>query len=343
MSRGGFDPNRIEPGKRDKPVIPQILSSETAALAKGFSEIKVVGIGGAGNNTIDRMIETGVQGIDFIAVNSDVQALDRSAARKRVQIGDRLTRGLGTGGDPRLGERAAETAADALAEAMAGADMVFLTAGLGGGTGTGAAPIVAEIAQQSGALTVGIVTLPFSFEGTRRRNLAVAGLDRLRPLLDSVIVVSNDRLLQVSPVTTGIHESFRMADETLNQGIHGIADLILTPGLINLDFADVRSVMERAGSAIMAMGTGAGEHRAIQAAERAISSPLLDSSMEGARGVLLNITGGPDLALHEVNAAAELISSQVAPDCNIIFGAVIHPRLGDEVRVTIIATGFGRK
>ena len=254
-----------------------------------------------------------------------------------------LTRGLGTGGDPRLGERAAETAADALAEAMAGADMVFLTAGLGGGTGTGAAPIVAEIAQQSGALTVGIVTLPFSFEGTRRRNLAVAGLDRLRPLLDSVIVVSNDRLLQVAPVTTGIHESFRMADETLNQGIHGIADLILTPGLINLDFADVRSVMQRAGSAIMAMGTGAGEHRAIQAAERAISSPLLDSSMEGARGVLLNITGGPDLALHEVNAAAELISSQVAPDCNIIFGAVIHPRLGDEVRVTIIATGFGRK
>ncbi len=343
MSRGGFDPNRIEPSKRANPVIPQILSAETAALAKGFSEIKVVGIGGAGNNTIDRMIATGVQGIDFIAVNTDVQALDRSTARKRVQIGDRLTRGLGTGGDPRIGERAAETAADALAEAMAGADMVFLTAGLGGGTGTGAAPIVAEIAQQSGALTVGIVTLPFSFEGTRRRNLATDGLDRLRPLLDSVIVVSNDRLLQVAPQTTGIHETFRMADETLNQGIHGIADLILTPGLINLDFADVRSVMERAGSAIMAMGTGAGENRAIQAAERAVSSPLLDSSMDGARGVLLNITGGPDLTLHEVNAAAELISSKVAPECNIIFGAVIHPRLGDEVRVTIIATGFGRK
>ncbi len=343
MSRGGFDPNRIEAGKRDRPVIPQILSPDTAALAKGFSEIKVIGIGGAGNNTIDRMIETGVQGIDFIAVNTDVQSLERSSARKRVQIGDRLTRGLGTGGDPRLGERAAETAGDALAEAMAGADMVFLTAGLGGGTGTGAAPIIAEIAQHVGALTVGIVTLPFSFEGTRRRNLAAAGLDRLRPMLDSVIVVSNDRLLQIAPVTTGIHESFRMADETLNQGIHGIADLILTPGLINLDFADVRSVMERAGSAIMAMGTGAGENRAILAAERAISSPLLDSSMDGARGVLLNITGGPDLALHEVNAAAELISSKVASDCNIIFGAVIHPRLGDEVRVTIIATGFGRK
>jgi cell division protein FtsZ len=343
VSRGGFDPNRVESSKRAKPVIPQILSSDTASLAKGFSEIKVIGIGGAGNNTVDRMMETGVQGIDFVAVNTDVQALDRSAARKRVQIGERLTRGLGTGGDPRLGERAAEADADALMEAMAGADMVFLTAGLGGGTGTGAAPIVAELAQQSGALTVGIVTLPFSFEGTRRRSLAVTGLDRLRPLLDSVIVVSNDRLLQVAPQTTGIHESFRMADETLNQGIHGIADLILTPGLINLDFADVRSVMERAGSAVMAMGTGAGPERALQAAERAIASPLLDSPMDGARGVLLNITGGPDLALHEVNNAAQLISSRVSPECNIIFGAVIHPRLEDEVRVTIIATGFGRK
>ena len=342
MSRGGFDPNRIEPNKRPKPIIPQILSTDTAALAKGFTEIKVVGIGGAGNNTIDRMIETGVQGIDFIAVNTDIQALERSTARKRVQIGDRVTRGLGTGGDPRLGERAAETTTDALVEAMAGADMGCLTAGLGGGTGTGAAPVVAELAHISGALTVGIVTLPFSFEGNRRRKLAIEGLERLRPLLDSVIVVSNDRLLQVSPLTTGIHESFRMADETLNQGIHGIADLILTPGLINLDFADVRSVMERAGSAIMAMGSGAGENRAVTAAERAVSSPLLDSSMEGARGVLLNITGGPDLTLFEVNAAAELISSKVSPDCNIIFGAVVHPRLVDEVRVTIIATGFSR-
>lgn len=342
MSRGGFDPNRIEPNRRPKPIIPQILSTDTAALAKGFTEIKVVGIGGAGNNTIDRMIETGVQGIDFIAVNTDVQALERSTARKRVQIGERVTRGLGTGGDPRLGERAAETTADALVEAIADADMVFLTAGLGGGTGTGAAPVVAELAQVTGALTVGIVTLPFSFEGTRRRKLAIEGLERLRPLLDAVIVVSNDRLLQISPLTTGIHESFRMADETLNQGIHGIADLILTPGLINLDFADVRSVMERAGSAIMAMGSGAGENRAIMAAERAVSSPLLDSSMDGARGILLNITGGPDLTLFEVNAAAELIASKVSPDCNIIFGAVVHPRLVDEVRVTIIATGFRR-
>ncbi len=342
MSSGGFDPHRVEASKRPKPVIPQILSSEAATLAKGFSEIKVVGIGGAGNNTIDRMIKTGVQGIDFIAVNTDVQALERSAARKRVQIGHRMTRGLGTGGDARIGERAAETASDALAEAMIGADMVFLTAGLGGGTGTGAAPIVADIAGRSGALTVGIVTLPFSFEGSRRRKLALEGLERLRPLLDSVIVISNDRLLQVAPQTTGIHESFRMADDTLNQGIHGIADLILTPGLINLDFADVRSVMEHAGSAIMAMGTAVGPNAAVTAAERAIASPLLDTSISGARGVLLNITGGPDLALHEVKLAAELVAAQVSPECNTIFGAVIHPRLGDEVRVTIIATGFGK-
>ncbi|HEX6506910.1 MAG TPA: cell division protein FtsZ [Chloroflexota bacterium] len=342
MSKGGFDPDRVEGAKRDKPVIPSILSADTAALAKGFTEIKVIGLGGAGNNTIDRMIETGVQGIDFIAVNTDIQALERSTARTRVQIGDRLTRGLGAGGDPRVGERAAENATEALADAMAGADMVFLTAGLGGGTGTGAAPIIAEIAQQSGALTVGVITLPFAFEGTKRRSLALAGLDRLRALLDSVIVVSNDRLLQVAPQTSGIQEAFRMADETLNQGIHGIADLVLTPGLINLDFADVRSVMERAGSAIMAMGSAGGEDRAIKAAQRAVSSPLLDGSIDGARGVLLNITGGPDLTLHEVNGVAELIASNVSPDCNIIFGAVIHPRLGDEVRVTVIATGFGK-
>jgi cell division protein FtsZ len=343
VSKGGFDPNRVDGVKRDRPVIPQILSADAAALAKGFTEIKVVGIGGGGNNTIDRMIETGVQGIEFIAVNTDLQALERSTARTRVQIGDRLTRGLGTGGDPRIGERAAENAKEALVEAVAGADMVFLTAGLGGGTGTGAAPVLAALARESGALTVAVVTLPFSFEGTRRRALALEGLQRLRALVDSIIVVSNDRLLQVAGQTIGIHDAFRMADETLNQGIHGIADLILTPGLINLDFADVRSVMERAGAAIMAMGSAAGEGRAVAAARRAISSPLLETSIEGARGVLLNITGGPDLTLHEVNDAAASISSVVSPDCNIIFGAVIHPRLGDEVRVTVIATGFGKE
>lgn len=343
MSKGGFDPDRIEQGKRERPVIPQILSSDTPRLAKGFTEIKVVGLGGAGNNTVDRMIETGVQGIDFITVNTDVQALQRSVARKRVQIGERLTHGLGTGGDPRLGERAGETARDLLSEAVSGADMVFITAGLGGGTGTGVAPIVADIAQQSGALTVGVVTMPFAFEGNRRRRIAQEGLDKLRPLLDSIIVVANDRLLATPPSqSVSIKDSFRSADEILNQGIHGIADLILTPGLINLDFADVNSIMQRSGSALMSMGTGAGEDRAIKAAQSAISSPLLDASIAGARGVLLNVTGGPDLTLFEVNQAAEMISAAVAPECNIIFGAVIHPRLKDEIRITVIATGFGR-
>jgi cell division protein FtsZ len=259
-----------------------------------------------------------------------------------VQIGDRLTRGLGTGGDPRLGERAAEAAREALREALAGADMVFVTAGLGGGTGTGAAPIVAGIAQEAGALTVGIVTLPFAFEGKRRRAVALEGLEKLKPLVDSLIVIANDRLLKISPETVSIKQSFRMADETLNHGIHGIADLILTPGLINLDYADVRSVMHRAGTALMAMGTATGEERAVRAAEAAIASPLLESSIDGARGVLLNITGGPDLTLFEVSEAAGLVASKVGPDCNLIFGAVIHPRMKDEVRITVIATGFGR-
>lgn len=343
MSKGGFDPNRIGPVKREQPVIPQILSSETPHLAKGFTEIKVVGIGGGGSNTIDRMIETGVQGIDFIAVNTDTQALERSHARKRIRIGDRLTRGLGTGGDLKLGLKAADAARDALQEGLSGADMVFITVGLGGGTGTGAAPIVAEVAQQCGALTVGIVTLPFSFEGNRRRLVAQEGLDRLRPILDSSIVIANDRLLQIAPESMGMSQAFRLADETLNQGIHGIADLILTPGLINLDFADVSSVMHRSGRALMSMGVAAGEERAVKAAEKAISSPLLDSSINGAHGVLLNITGPPDLTLYEVNQVAEMIGSGVSPECNIIFGAVIHPRMSDEVRVTVIATGFERE
>jgi cell division protein FtsZ len=343
VSKGGFDPRRFEETKRERPVIPQILAPDTPTLAKGFTEIKVVGLGGAGNNTIDRMIDTGVQGIDFIAVNSDFQALDRSLARKRVQIGEKLTRGLGTGGDPRLGERAAETSRDDLYELLHGADMVFITAGLGGGTGTGAAPIVAEMARNTGALTVAVVTLPFGFEGMRRRTIAHQGLARLRPLVDSVIVISNDRLLQTAPARKlHIRDTFGLADETLHHGIQGVADLILTPGLINLDFADVHSVMHRAGPAMMAMGAAAGEGRALRAVQSAISSPLLESAIDGARGVLLNITGGPDLTLYEVNEAAGAIASLVAPDCNIIFGAAINPRIGDEVRVTIIATGVGK-
>lgn len=340
MSRQGFDPKRVDQQKRNRPVIPQILAGDTPQMAKGFTEIKVVGIGGGGNNTVDRMIEVGIQGIDFIAVNTDAQALERSAARKRIQIGERVTRGLGTGGDMKAGEKAADAARGVLWEALDGADMVFITAGLGGGTGSGAAPIVAQVAQQTGALTVGIVTLPFAFEGQRRRRTALEGLDRLQSTLDSVIVVSNDRLLQIAPSSSGIAESFRMADETLNQGIHGIADLILTPGLINLDFADVNAVMQHSGPALMSMGTAGGENRAVKATEKAIASPLLDWSINGARGVLLNITGGTDLTLYEVNEAARMVSDAVSPDANIIFGAVIHPRLGDEVRVTVIATGF---
>jgi cell division protein FtsZ len=342
VSKGGFDPDRVADAKRETPVIPQILSPETPRLAKGFTEIKVVGLGGAGNNTVDRMIDTGVQGIDFIAVNTDVQALDKSLARKRLQIGERLTRGLGTGGDPKVGERSAETDLDAFGEILQGSDMVFITAGLGGGTGTGAAPALAKVAQDLGALTVGVVTLPFAFEGSRRRSIALEGLDRLRPLLDSLIVISNDRLLNSAAQKLSIREAFRTADETLNQGIHGIADLILTPGLINLDFADVNTIMQRSGSALMAMGVASGDGRAARAVERAITSPLLDTSISGARGVLMNVTGGPNLTLHEVNEAAHKVSSLVAADCNIIFGAVIHPKLQDEIRITIIATGVGR-
>jgi cell division protein FtsZ len=341
VSKGGFDPDRVQQSPRDQPVISQILSSETPKLAKGFTEIKIVGLGGAGNNTVDRMIEAGIQGIDFVAVNTDLQALTRSLARKRVQVGERLTRGLGTGGDPRIGERAADTARDAVREALAGADMIFITAGLGGGTGTGMAPIVAEIAQSLGALTVGVVTLPFAFEGSRRKSLAHEGLDRLRPQLDSIITVANDRLLQIAPAQrVHIRQAFGLADEVLHHGIQGIADLILTPGLINLDFADVNTVMQNSGPAMMGMGSSAGEDRATKAAEQAITSPLLDMSIQGARGLLLNVTGGPDLTLYEVNKASEMIAAAAAPDANIIFGAVIHPRLKDEVRITVIATGF---
>lgn len=342
MSKSGFDPRRLDAQKRDNSVITQILSPDASSKAKGFTEIKVVGLGGAGNNTINRMIEAGVQGIDFIAVNSDAQALGRNLARKQIQLGPRLTGGMGTGGDPRLGGRAAESAAEALAEAVSGADMIFITAGLGGGLGTGSAPVVAEIAQASGALTVGVVTLPFSFEGARRRGIALEGLERLRPQLDSVIVVSNDRLLQIAPASLRMPDAFRIADDTLNQGIHGIADLILTPGFINLDFADVRSIMHRAGPALMAMGEAAGEDRARRAARSAIANPLLDSTIDGATGILLNITGGPDLTLYEVNEAASEIAEVTGPDCNIIFGTAVHPRLKDSIRITVIATGYGR-
>lgn len=340
MSDAGFDPTRLDGSKRPSPVVAQILAPDVGVRARGFTEIKVVGLGGAGLNTIDRMIDTGVSGIDFIAMNTDVQALERCQARTRVQLGERLTRGRGAGGDPRIGYRAAELAREAMVEALAGADMVFITAGLGGGTGTGAAIIAAEVARAAGALTVGVVTLPFVFEGQRRRTAAQDGLLELQKRVDSLIVVANDRLLRVASPGTGIGDSFALADETLRQGIHGIADLVLTPGLINLDFADVKSIMQKAGPALMAMGTGRGENRAYVAVEGALTSPLLDTPVSGARGILLNVTGGPDLALHEVNTIAARIGEVADPECNLIFGAVIHPRLGDEVRVTVIAAGF---
>jgi cell division protein FtsZ len=319
-----------------------MLAPDTPRMAKGFTEIKVIGVGGAGSNTVDRMIETGVQGIDFIAINSDLQALSLSLAGKQVRIGDRITRGLGAGGDPRVAERAVETAKDELLDVLGGADMVFITAGLGGGTGTGAAPLIAEIAQESGALTVGVVTLPFSFEGSRRRNIAHDGLEKLRPTLDSLIVIANDKLLSLGSGRMDIREAFRVADDTLNQGIHGIADLILTAGLINLDFADVNTIMQRSGPALMAMGAASGEERAAKAVEKALNSPLLDASIQGARGILLNITGGPNMTLYEVNQIASIVSAAASPDCNIIFGAVVHPKLSEEIKLTLIATGFGK-
>lgn len=341
MSDSGFDPARLQTG-RAAPVVSQILAPDIGLRARGFTEIKVVGLGGAGLNTIGRMIDSGITGIDLVAMNTDIQALDASPARTRVQLGQRLTGGRGAGGDPRTGYKAAEMERDAIAEVLVGADMVFITAGLGGGTGTGAALVAADVARGMGALTVGVVTLPFLFEGQRRRSVAQDGLRELRSRVDSLIVVSNDRLLHAAPPGASMADSFALADDTLRQGIHGIADLILTPGLINLDFADVKSIMQHAGSALMAMGTGRGENRAQKAIEAALGSPLLEIPVSGARGILLNVTGGPDLALHEVNMIAQRVGEVADPEGNLIFGAVVHPRLTDELRVTLIATGFGR-
>ena len=287
------------------------------------------------------MVDAGVQSIDFIAVNSDVQALQTSRARRKIAIGQKLTRGLGTGGNPRLGLQAAEQDNESLAEAVAGADMVFVTAGMGGGTGTGAAPYVAELARQAKALTVGIVTLPFRFEGRRRQEMAGAGIEELKNHVDALIVIANERLLQVAPISSNLVDAFQIADEVLHEGISGVATLITTPGLINLDFADVRSIMSRSGAAVMAIGSGSGAERAVSAAESAMQSPLLEGSVKGARGVLLNVTGGPDMTLQDVQTLAEAVGRAVAPDANIILGASVHPHLGDEIRLTLIATGFG--
>ncbi|MCL2024523.1 MAG: cell division protein FtsZ [Coriobacteriia bacterium] len=309
--------------------------------ANYLAVIKVVGVGGGGTNAINRMIEAGVKGVEFIAVNTDAQALLMSDADYKVHIGVDLTKGLGAGANPHVGAEAAEENRDELREALQGADMVFVTAGEGGGTGTGAAPIIARIAKEEiGALTVGVCTRPFSFEGRKRAQQAEEGIKELRESVDTLIVIPNDRLLQVAERKTSMLDAFRYADDILRQGTQGITDLITIPGLINLDFADVRTIMEEAGSALMGIGVASGDERATEAASAAISSPLLESSIQGANGILLSIAGGSDLGIIEANQAAEIVANSASPDANIIFGAVIDDALGDAVRVTVVATGF---
>ncbi len=303
--------------------------------------IKVVGVGGGGSNAVNRMVDAGLGGCEFIAVNTDAQALLMVDADVKMPIGSDVTRGLGAGADPSVGKAAAEESRDELKEALKGADMVFVTAGEGGGTGTGAAPTLARLAHEIGALTVGVVTRPFSFEGRRRAEIASRGVDELREEVDTLIVIENDRLLQVVEKRTSILDAFTLADDVLRQGVQGITDLITIPGLVNLDFADVRTIMNEAGSALMGIGTASGENRATEAARSAVSSPLLESSIEGATGVLLNVTGGTDIGLFEVNEAAQVVTSAADQNANVIFGAVIDESLKDEVRVTVIATGFG--
>jgi len=309
---------------------------------ESFARIKVVGVGGGGCNAVERMIKEGLTGIDFIAINTDAQALMLSSAPTRVRIGEKLTRGLGSGGNPEQGRKAAEESSDQLYEVLKGSDMVFVTAGMGGGTGTGASPIISQIAKECGALTIGVVTRPFTFEGSRRIQSAEAGIAKLKEHSDTLIVIPNDRLLQIVDKRANLQDAFRVADDVLRQGVQGIAELITVPGLINLDFADVRTIMSEGGAALMAVGSASGEDRARLAAEQAISSQLLDITIDGARGILFNVTGGPDMTLFEVNQAAAIIKETAHPDVNLIFGAVIDPNMGDDIRITVIATGFER-
>ena len=304
------------------------------------ARIKVIGVGGGGSNAVNRMIASDIEGIEFWTMNTDAQALSHSDATRRIQLGQKLTRGLGAGGNPAIGQKAAEESREEIAQALEGADLVFITAGMGGGTGTGAARIVAEVAKEMGALTVGVVTRPFTFEGRRRTNQAEEGISGLQSQVDTLIIIPNDKLLQAINEQTPVQEAFRIADDVLRSGVQGISDIITIPGLINVDFADVRTVMADAGSALMGIGEGSGKSRAREAAIQAITSPLLESSIEGARGVVLNITGGSDMTLIEVNTAAETIYEVVDPNANIIFGAVIDPQMQGEMRITVIATGF---
>lgn len=307
---------------------------------ESFARIKVIGVGGGGSNAVERMILEGMPGVEFIAVNTDAQALTDSSAPTRVRIGDKLTRGLGAGGNPENGRKAAEESAEDLYNVIKGADMVFITAGIGGGTGTGAAPIIAQIAREAGALTIGVVTKPFNFEGQKRKKSAELGIDKLKEQVDTLIVIPNERLLQIADKKTNLEDAFSLADDVLRQGIQGISELITVPGLINLDFADVRSIMSEGGAALMAVGTASGEDRARDAAEQAITSNLLDITIDGARGILFNVTGGSNLSLYEVNQAASIIKETAHPDVNLIFGAVVDPNMEDKIRITVIATGF---
>src|SRR5437588_10384437 len=310
------------------------------ASLEGAARIVVLGVGGGGSNAVNRMIQAGVRGVEFVAINTDTQALARSEAPVRIRIGEKLTRGLGAGGQPSVGEKAAEESAEQIANLVRDADMVFIAAGMGGGTGTGAAPVIAQISKESGALTVGVVTKPFTFEGRQRAKNADEGIMQLRERIDTLITIPNDRLLDVIDRKTTLEQAFMEVDDVLRQGIQGISELITEPGLINLDFADVKSIMSDSGGALMAIGRGTGDTRAQDAARMAISSPLLDISMEGARGVLLNITGGNDLALSEISDAADVIAQAADPEASIIFGAVIDPRLENEIKITVITTGF---
>lgn len=306
----------------------------------GFAKIKVIGVGGGGNNAVNRMIESGVKGVEFIAANTDRQALKASLANTKLQLGEKVTKGLGAGGDPSVGEVSAEESRDEIRNSLEGTDMVFIAAGMGGGTGTGGSPVVADIAKELGILTVGVVTKPFAFEGSRRQRQAESGIEELLAKVDTLVTIPNDRLLQIADKKTSVKESFEMADEVLLQGITGISDLISIPSLINLDFADVKSIMENKGIAHMGIGFAEGDERAQEAARAAIKSPLLETSIEGAKSVLINITGGDDLGIFEINEAAELIRSSVAEDANIIFGAGIDKSMGDQIKITVIATGF---
>ena len=317
-----------------------MMECEDVTMMDGTATIKVIGVGGAGNNAVNRMIEAGIKGVDFIAVNTDRQALQKSKAGTKIQIGEKITRGLGAGANPDIGAQSAEENKSEISETLRGSDMVFVTAGMGGGTGTGAAPIVAQAAKEMGILTIGVVTKPFTFEGKKRLSQAERGIESLKGKVDSLVVIPNDKLLQIVDRKTSINEAFRMADDVLRQGVQGISDLIAVTGTVNLDFADVKTIMLNTGMAHMGIGRASGENRAEDAAKQAVQSPLLETSIEGARGVIINITGGEDLGLHEVNTAAELVQRSVDPEANIIFGTVTDPEMKDEIQITVIATGF---